>query len=190
MESILAVIAAVLILAAQFTYILHIFLRKIRPSALSWAGWFILMFVALFAQLKDSGWNWSITGFAIATFGCGFIAISSLITNQFSYRLKDWWYFFLGLLCCLVYWLSGSPWLTTIASILADLIIGIPTLIKVYQNPISEKSRAWSYGLISWIISLILALDHGLLFFLFPSYLVLFNITMIVFSNRKISTYA
>lgn len=188
--TIFAVLAALLIIAAQFTYILHIFQRKIKPSALSWSGWFILMFVALYAQIVDSGWNWSITGFSIATFGCGFIAVSSLITKQFSYRKRDWFYFYLGLSCAAVYMISGSPWLTTIASILADLIIGIPTLIKVYQHPVSEKTRAWSYGLISWVISLILSFDQDPLFILFPAYLVLFNVTMIIFSNRKIKEHA
>ena len=144
------------------------------------------MFVALYAQIKDAGWNWSITGFFIATFGCGFIAASSLFMGQYSYRRKDWFYFFLGLGCGLVYLISGSPWITTIAAVLADLIIGIPTLVKVYQYPMSEKSKAWSYGLLSWIISLTLAIDHGFLFVLFPAYLVLFNVVMIVFSNRKI----
>ncbi|MEZ4938795.1 MAG: hypothetical protein R2799_14495 [Crocinitomicaceae bacterium] len=184
-ELLLALGAASLIVTAQFTYIKNIFQRKIKPSTLSWTGWFLLMLATLFAIVLESGWNWSLTGFAIATFGCGFIALSSFTLKQFNYRHKDWIYFFLGLSCGLIYQISKDPMITTIFGILADLIIGIPTLIKVFTHPDTERSRAWSFGLISWTLSTVLALQHDILYILFPAYLMLFNATMIIFTNRK-----
>ncbi|MCB0476953.1 MAG: hypothetical protein KDC84_02250 [Crocinitomicaceae bacterium] len=177
--------ATVLIIIAQSTYIYNIFKRKIRPSTLSWIGWFLLMFATLIAIIVESGWEWSMSGFAISTFGCGFIGLSALLLKQYTYRSRDWFYFVLGLGCGLIYQISKDPMLTTIAGILADFIIGIPTIVKVITHPDTERTKAWSFGLTSWTLSTLAALQHDLLYILFPAYLMLFNATMIIFTNRK-----
>lgn len=187
-ELLVGPIAGVLILTSQFTYIRSIFLRKIKPSALSWLGWFFLMAVTVYSQIVDTGWNVSLLGISFATFGCGFICIASFSLKQYSLEKQDWYYLALGLLCVLFYVVFQNPWLTTWFGIIGDFVIGIPTIKKAYKEPKTEKTGAWYFSLSSWFLSLILSFRYNLIYSLFPLYLLAFNLIMIYLSNRKAAT--
>ncbi len=185
LEKVFSVVAAIFIVTAQVIFVRDIFRRKIKPSVLSWIGWALLMGTSMVSQIYSMGWAWSLTGVVFSTIGCLFIFVTSLSLNQYLIKKTDWKFLALGLICVIIYYTSKDPWLTTCFAILADLAVGIPTLMHAWKDPHTQKSIAWKLGFISWIFSLILCIGHDWLYALFPIYLFLFNGIMIFFTERK-----
>jgi hypothetical protein len=181
----LGILAGLLIATAQFNYLIDIFKRQVMPSPLSWYGWTALMGASLISQIISKGWEWNLTGLMLSTIGCFVIGSSAILLKNYSLKKRDWNYVVLGLLCIGIYLLSKNPWYTTCFAILADLTLSIPTFSKVYKNPQSEKSVAWFLGMASWAVSLVICINHNLLYALFPIYLFLFNVTMILLTGRR-----
>lgn len=182
-ERVLGVAAGAIIIIAQLSYLISTLKKEVRPSVLSWYGWAALMGTSFISQLVK-GWQWSLTGLMLSTVGCLVIATTALFYRNFSLERKDWNFVFAGLICITLYFFSGNALYTTVFAVLADLLLGIPTIKNAYRNPRSEKSVAWVLGLASWTIVLPVCLNHDLLYALFPIYLFLFNATMVFLTLR------
>ena len=75
--------------------------------------------------------------------------------------------------------------LTTAYEVIAGFIIGIPTIVKAYEKPWSERSMALNIGLLTWILSLMICFNNEWVFTPFPLHLFLFSLTMVVLQYRK-----
>jgi hypothetical protein len=74
---------------------------------------------------------------------------------------------------------SNDPWLTTIFATLADMIIGLPTILKSYKDPENEKSNAWLISLFSWSLTLSISFNHDFMYAIFPIYVWLYCVTIV-----------
>jgi hypothetical protein len=74
-----------------------------------------------------------------------------------------------------IYVISDNPWVTTVFAIIADGLLGIPTIVKAYREPALERSVAWLLGVVSSTLALIICIHHDLIYMLFPAYLFFFN---------------
>ena len=185
-EVAIGLLSGVVILFSQIIYIQYTWKKRIRPSLLTWIGWALLMGVSLFSQIRNEGWQWSMCGHFLSTFGCAAIALAGYLRQHYSLLKTDWMYLFFGMACLVLYLASKDPWLTTFFAIAADLILGIPTLRKAYLYPATERSPAWLLGFICWSLALTICIGHSLLFALFPIYLFLFNGTMVWLTRGKL----
>ena len=181
----MSLVAGAFIIAAQAILIWDVVKRKISPGLLSWFGWGLLMGTSLISQIIDKGWQWNQTGLLCSAIGCIFIFATAWVYNNYLMKKSDWSFLILGLVCMIIYLISKDPWLTTGFAILADFIVGIPTLRHAWINPASQKTSAWTLGFISWIFSLILCIGHSWLYALFPIYLFIYNGAMIALTHRK-----
>ena len=134
------------------------------------------MMTLLFAQLISIGWDWSLMSIITCTMGCIGIGTVALFKKHFSLYNNDWWFISLGIVCIILYLISNNPWLTTIYAALADLVIGLPTIIKAYKDPLNEKSNAWLISLFSWSLTLIISFNHEFIYAIFPIYVWLYCI--------------
>jgi hypothetical protein len=184
----IGIAAAVLISITQIIYIRDVYLKKVQPSVLSWVGWTLLMGTGIVSQIIEEGWDWSHCGILFATLGCGLISLTSLLSKNFVLAKKDWGFLVIGLVCLVIYLVSNDVWITTIFAILADFIIGVPTLKKAFRDPVSEKSNAWFFSLATWSLTLIISFHHGLIYSLFPIYLFLYVVTLLFLIYRKKET--
>jgi hypothetical protein len=179
-ERILGLLAGIVISTAQVIYVLNCLRRKITPSVLSWFGWACLMGTSLVAQIMSKGWQWSMTGIASSAVGCLVIAGVAWLSGNFSFRRIDLGFLVAGLACVGIYVVSDNPWLTTVFAIIADGLLGIPTIVKAYREPALERSAAWLLGVLSSTLALVICIHHDLIYMLFPAYLWLFNGMMAV----------
>jgi hypothetical protein len=179
-ERILGLLAGIVISTAQVIYVFNCLRKKITPSVLSWFGWACLMGTSLVAQIVDKGWQWSMTGIASSAVGCLVIAGVAWLSGNFSFRRSDLGFLVAGLGCVGIYVISDNPWMTTVFAIIADGLLGIPTIVKAYREPALERSVAWLLGVLSSMLALIICVHHDLIYMLFPAYLLLFNGMMAV----------
>jgi len=184
-EVIIGIITICLMVAKQGIYIIDVINKKIVPSLLTWFGWALLMGVSLVAQIIEGGLAYSQFGMITATLGCLAISIIALRLNHYSLKKVDWFILGAGLLCLVLYLVSKNAWLTTIYSVLADLIIAIPMLIKVVKDPESEKTNAWYISFVTWALTLVICFNHDALYAIFPIYLFTFCVLIILLMNRK-----
>ena len=174
-ERVVGVIAGLVIGSAQVIYLVNTLRGKIRPSVLSWLGWALLMGTSLVSQVVGKGWQWSLTSILCSTIGSLAIASAALLSRNFSLALRDWKFLLLGLGCMGLYYWSSDAWITTCFAVLADALLGIPTIGKAWRDPASEKSVAWILGAVSSVLALAICVGHDWVYVLFPLYLVLFN---------------
>jgi hypothetical protein len=151
-ERTVGLLAAVVISLAQIIYVINCLRRKITPSVLSWFGWACLMGTSLVSQIAHTGWQWSMTGIASSTVGCLVIAAVAWGSGNFSFRRGDLGFLAAGLGCIVVYVVSDNPWVTTVFAIIADALLGVPTIVKAYRQPALERSVAWLLGVVSSVV--------------------------------------
>src|SRR5580692_8591426 len=171
-ERIMGLLAGIVISVAQVIYVFNCLRKKITPSVLSWLGWACLMGTSLVSQIAHKGWQWSMTGIASSTVGC-------LVIAGVAWR-SGLGFLLAGLGCVGIYVVSDNPWVTTVFAIIADGLLGIPTVVKAYREPALERSVAWLLGVVSSTMALIICVHHDLIYMLFPAYLLLFNGMMAV----------
>jgi hypothetical protein len=179
MEKIIGVLAGIAIGSAQVIYLVNGLQKKVTPSVLSWFGWAFLMGTSLVSQVIAKGWQWSMTGILCSTAGCIAIAAVAFFSGNYSFKRRDWWFLLAGLGCVGVYLGSANPWVTTIFAIVADALLGIPTIVKAYRDPASERSMAWALGTVSSTLALVICVGHEVIYVLFPAYLWVFNAGMV-----------
>jgi len=177
-ERMVGVLGALVISAAQAIYILNCVRRKITPSVLSWFGWSCLMGTSLVSQIVHKGWQWSMTGIASSAVGCLTIAAVAWFSGNFAFKRGDLAFLLAGLACVGIYVCSDDSWVTTIFAIVADALLGVPTIVKAWRLPDLERSVAWVLGVVSAALSLSICVGHSFIYVLFPAYLLLFNGSM------------
>jgi hypothetical protein len=185
MEKFIGVLAAVAIGSSQLVYLVNGWQKKITPSVLSWTGWAFLMGTSVVSQVVAKGWQWSMTGILCSSFGCVVISVAALFSGNYAFRRTDWWYLLAGLGCVGIYVASANPWVTTIFAIVADAFLGIPTIVKAFKNPASERSVAWPLAMLSSMLALSICVDHDVIYVLFPAYLWVFNAGMVGLTWRR-----
>jgi hypothetical protein len=184
-EKYLGLLAAIVISTAQVIYVSNCLRRKVTPSVLSWFGWACLMGTSLVSQIVSKGWQWSMTGIASSAVGCLAIAGVAFFSRNYSFKRSDLGFLVAGLGCVGIYIISDDPWVTTVFAIVADALLGIPTIRKAVVDPASERSAAWILGVLSSSLALGICLHHPVIYMLFPAYLLLFNGVMAGLTWRK-----
>jgi hypothetical protein len=178
-EKYIGLLAGFVIGSAQVIYLINTVRRKITPSVLSWFGWACLMGTSALSQIAVKGWQWNLTSLLCSTAGCFTIAAVAFFNKNYSFKKGDWKFLFFGLVCVGIYLLSNDPWVTTVFAIIADAVLGIPTILKAYRDPASEKTPSWVLGVVSSILALVICLHHDWIYVLFPAYLFFFNGAMV-----------
>jgi hypothetical protein len=173
--------------SAQLIYLFNTLKKKVTPSVLSWLGWAFLMGTSLVSQVIGKGWQWSMTGVLCSTIGCFTIAVVALGSRNYSFKKSDLIFLLAGLACIGIYLLSDDPWVTTAFAVIADAVLGIPTIRKAIKDPASERSVAWILGVLSSALALSICLHHDVIYTLFPGYLFLFNGIMVYLTRLRLS---
>ena len=177
--------AGVFLAIAQTAYILQVIKKNITPSLYTWLGWTLLVGLSLFSQVADYGWNWTLLGHLFSSLGCALIFLLILLFKNYEIRSNDWIYLLFGLGCLLIYFLFSDPWMTTLFAILADAVLGVPTILKAIRDPKSEKSIGWNVALVCWSLTLLTCLNGNVIFILFPLYCLLFNGGMSFLTTKR-----
>ncbi len=171
-------------------YLFSILNGSVKPRPLSWLGWAILLGVAIFSQINERGFDATmLISFSSAVI-CTTVFILSSLRNHQKNGTFDYLCLFLGIACMIVYLLSKNALVTTMFSILSDLIVGVPTILSVYRNPKAEDMLAWGMGTFAIFLSFIIALsEQDYLLKLYPTYLFAFNALIFALCIRRFKIF-
>jgi hypothetical protein len=98
----------------------------------------------------------------------------------------DWLCLLLGALCVIVYLSTKNAWLTTIMAIVADFIVALPTQHNAYIDPKKERSIAWHFGAMAYLVNCISCMGSAWLYAAFPLYLLCMNSSMVYLTTRRV----
>jgi hypothetical protein len=185
-----AYLTIILGLAGALYYIKNILYGTTRPNIVSWVLWTIAPFIGVYIAYK-SGVSGPIL---FSTFMAGFSPLLVVIASFF--KKGVYWKttpFDIG--CGILSAIAIIIWVTTkngvVAlsfAILADLLAGLPTMIKSWNHAETEHIAPYGFGIINQIITFLIIKDFSYLNLAFPIYFVVSNLIIIFEVKRKYVT--
>ncbi len=143
-----------------------------RPSAVSWFGWAFLAGIATVAQ-ASKGLDWSLAVPLISTISAAIIAFTALYLGRIVWTRADAISIAIGALALILWAITKEPLTAIILSMIADLAVTMPTIVKTYQDPTSEPAPLWVLYVVGTTLEVVATQQHTVYNLLFPVYTVL-----------------
>ncbi|NDK08891.1 hypothetical protein EOM39_06670 [Candidatus Gracilibacteria bacterium] len=161
-------------------YAIDTYKGKVKPNKVSFGLWALAPFIGAAATLSK-GFTWSVFPVIIAGLNPLMVFIASFFNKKSYWKLGKLDYFCLVLsLFAIILWIiTRNSLYAVIFSVLADLFASIPTLIKIYRFPQTERPYLFIVGGLSSLFGLSLVNTWGLNECLFPIYLITINILLV-----------
>jgi hypothetical protein len=175
--------SGLVLLLGNIPYILSIRRGDTRPSQVTWGIWTIIGLILLWSSYISGATNtlWLLASLVIS---------QSLITfYAFKYGQGKWQqldkFCLAGAGLSLLLWLvSGSPLVALLMNTTMDMLGAVPTIRKVYRDPSSEDLVFWLMSFTSALLNLFAIEQLSLSFVIFPTYLFILNIIMLLLITR------
>ncbi|MFA6519355.1 MAG: hypothetical protein WCT41_00810 [Candidatus Paceibacterota bacterium] len=164
--------ASILLLALIVPYIRSIVTSTTRPSAVSWFGWATLFIIATAAQ-ASKGIDWSLAVPFISSISTTIIAFTALYMGRAVWTRADGICIVLAVLAIILWAITKEPLAALVLSMIADLSVTVPTIIKTYQDPSSEPAALWVLYVIGVTLEVAATQSFTVYNFLFPVYTVI-----------------
>lgn len=184
-HTILGIGASILMISLLIPYVRSITESTTRPSAVSWFGWALLFVIATAAQ-ASKGIDWSLAIPLISTISTTIIASTALYLDRAVWTRADGVCVALGALAIVLWAITQEPLTAIVLSIIADLSVTMPTIIKTYQDPTSEPATLWVLYVTSALLALAATRQFTIYNLLFPVYAVLGSTVIAALSLRKV----
>lgn len=171
-----AVVGAAIELIGCAGYALDTLKGKTKPNRVGWGLWAIAPSIAFAAELTQGVKLQSALTLA-AGLGPLIILVASFVNRKAYWKIKpfDWYCAVLSLLALVLWLITGKGDVAILFSVCADLLAGIPTLMKSYTSPESESSGAFVAGVIGVILALVTIRYWNFANYAFPVYLLCMN---------------
>jgi hypothetical protein len=166
-------------------YLYETILGRTRPNRITWLLWGIFPMVIFVAQRAQGVESLSWTSFA-AGFMPLLIFAASFLNRKAYWRSEPRDYYLMaGAVLGIVLWaITDRPNLAILFSLLADLLAGLPTLIKAFRHPRSESWIAYAISTFGFGLSLLSVQVHTFEQTVFVAYVFLLNGTLAVLASR------
>ncbi len=182
-HAVLGLLSGLLIFSAIVPYIRDVIRHKTRPNSVSWLGWTMLLSIGVAAQIKE-GASFSVMLLLGDIVGTGIVFLLSLKYGVTKYTLFDRLSFIFGFLAIALWMITKNPLTALALSVIADLIVSLPTVKKSIQDPMSETPSAFFMFALAAFLGVISTTKFDVANLLFPVYLFLINILIATFSLR------
>ncbi len=181
-----AVLGAILGSLGGFYYLYETLVGKTQPNRITWLLWGIFPMV-IFAAQRAQG----VAGVSWASFVAGFMPVL-IVAASFLNRKAYWkseprdYYLMAAAIVGIVLWaITNNPNLALLFSLLADILAGLPTLIKAYRHPESESGVAYAISTLGFGISLLSVRVHNLENTAFVAYVFILNGILAILASRR-----
>lgn len=170
------ILGALISVSGTLSYALTVIKGETKPNKVSWFVWALAPLIAFSAQLSKGVQLVSLVTF-MAGFGPLLILLASFVNKKSEWKLTK-----LDLLCGVLALLGLAAWMYTeeglyaIAfGIAADLLAGVPTIVKSFNHPETENYRAFLASGIGSILGFLTIKTWNFENYSFPLYLILIN---------------
>jgi hypothetical protein len=180
-----AVVGAVIGSIGGFYYLYETITGNARPNRVTWLLWGLLPMIGFVAQRAQG-----VEGLSWATFAAGFtplLIFGASFLNKSAYwktERRDY-YVMVGALVGVVLWaVTDNPNLAILFALLADILAGLPTLIKSYRYPETESWIAYAISTIGFGLGVLAIPAYTFENYAFIVYLFAANALLAYFASR------
>jgi hypothetical protein len=180
---------ALLNIIGSATYVWNTIKGKTKPNRVTWFLWALAPLIAFTAQVGEGVGLQVLMTFMVG-FGPALIFITSFLNRKAYWNITklDVACGALSVLALILWRITGEGNIAIVLSIAADLLAGVPTLIKAYQEPETEHSTVFRNGAISAIITLLTIKSWTFANFGFALYILLICVVLYVLIQFKLGT--
>jgi hypothetical protein len=176
----LVIIAVVLRLIGSADYAWSAYNKKVSPSPVTWFLWGCTNLVAFIVQVQRDFEPAALATFALCIGPFSIFLIT--LKNRVRWNITRF-----DVLCGvsavagIVLWqITSDPLSALVFSIIADACAGLPTVVKAYQKPKTEKSLPYLLTIASMLVALLAIKDWTFVHYAFPVYIALINLTIVI----------
>lgn len=149
-------VGALLNILGSSTYAWNTFKGKTKPNRVTWFLWALAPLIAFSAQINEGVGLQSLMTFMVG-FGPLLVFIASFLNKKAFWQITklDVFCGILSVIALILWAITGKGLVAIVLSIAADLLAGVPTLIKAYKAPETEHPDVFRNGAISATITLL-----------------------------------
>lgn len=180
-----AIVGAVIGSLGGFYYLYDTITGRAQPNRVTWLLWGIFPMVIFVAQRVQG-----VEGLSWASFAAGFtpllIVVASFFNKNAYWRTqrRDYYLMAAAILGIILWAITDNPNLALLFALLADMLAGVPTVIKAYQHPESESWIAYAISTIGFGISVLAIQTFNLENVAFVAYIFIMNAALAVLASR------
>ncbi len=167
-------------------YLYETIVGKTQPNRVTWLLWGIFPTVIFVAQRAQD-----VEGLSWTTFVAGLMPLL-IVAASFFNPLAYWksaprdYYLMAAAVVGIILWaVTDNPNLAILFALLADVLAGVPTMIKAYQHPQSESWIAYAISTVGFGTSFLSVQTYDFENTAFVAYLLIMNVSLAVLSSRK-----
>jgi len=183
-----AIIGAVIASLGGLYYLFETIMGRTKPNRITWLLWGLFPMIIFIAQ-RVQGVN--SLSWATFTAGAGPLMVFSVsLFNKKAYwktELKDYILMAAALIGLFLWAVTKEPNLAILFSLTADLLAGVPTVIKSWKHPESESWPAFAISTVGFSLSFLSVKIYTFENLAFVTYLVLINALIALLASRKSS---
>jgi hypothetical protein len=188
MKVTLAIIATILAIIGNSSYLRDVLRGKVRPHPYTWFIWSIVSMTTFFGGLaKGAGIGALPTGVAEA-----FTIVIFLFSLKYVFAGKagpirkiDNYFLVIALLGLIPWALTKDPTISVVIVVLIDIVAFIPTLRKTWRQPETEQPRLYEMNVARHILTLFSLNAYNIATMFHSIAMICINTTMTYFIRRK-----
>jgi hypothetical protein len=167
-------------------YLYETIVGKSKPNRVTWLLWGLFPMITFFAQRAQG-----VEGLSWVTFASGFtpfLILAASFINKKAYwktQPQDYYLMVAALVGIILWALTDNPNIAILFALAADLLAGLPTLIKSYRHPETESWIAYAISALGFGIAILAIQAYTFENSAFVIYLFLANGLLAYFSARK-----
>jgi hypothetical protein len=180
-----AIIGAVIASLGGFYYLYETITGRAQPNRITWLLWGIFPMIIFVAQRAQG-----VEGLSWTSFAAGFTPLLIVAASFFNKRAywksepRDYYLMAAAVVGIILWAITDNPNLAILFSLLADMLAGIPTLIKSYKHPHTESWIAFGISTFGFGISFLSIQTYDFQNTAFVAYLFLMNGAFAVLASR------
>ena len=151
-----AIVGAVIASLGGLYYLYETLTGKSQPNRITWLLWGLFPMITFIAQRAQG-----VEGASWLTFAAGFtpfLIVAASFINKKAYwktERRDYVLMSVALLGIVAWLITDEPNLAILLTLAADLLAGIPTLIKAFKHPETESWIAYAISTVGFGIGLL-----------------------------------
>jgi len=186
-HQVLGTIGGLLAFLSIVPYIKDILHGTTRPNVVSYVLWCILLSISVFAQYSSGASSTIIL--VVMDLAAALVVVIFCLTGYGykKYGLIEIICFVLAIVAIVLWQLTSNPLLAIIFTLIADILAGVPTIVKTYRDPKSELPLGWFMVAFGAFLSLISNTIFDLPNLLFPVWILIVNTLVGFLALRKVT---
>ena len=183
-----AIIGAVIGSIGGLYYLYETIIGRAKPNRVTWLLWGLFPMIIFVAQRAQG-----VEGLSWASFAAGFtpilILLASFLNKEAYWKTQPRDYYLMAAAVAgIVLWaLTDNPILAILFALVADLLAGLPTVIKSYRHPETESWIAYAISTLGFGMGVLAIQAFTFENYAFICYLFLMNGLLALLASRKSS---